>query len=49
MVSVLDDGLILGAVLADVDLLALLGRPAGVHDEAPAHRAPIITRGLTST
>ena len=32
------DRLVLGVVLADVDLLALLGRAARVHDEALAHR-----------
>ena len=29
-----DDGLVHGAVLADIDLLALLGRAAGIHDES---------------
>ena len=34
-------GLIFGVILADVDLLALLGRAARVHDEAFAfHRIP---------
>src|ERR1700694_1295684 len=37
------DRLILGGILADADLLALLGRAARVHDEAPAsHRLAII-------
>src|SRR5262245_56667508 len=45
-----DDGLILGRILPDVDLLALFGRTAGVHDKAPAfHGVSIITRGFAST
>src|SRR5262249_37234566 len=35
------DRLVLVVLLADVDLLALLAGPAGVHDEAfPGHRPP---------
>ena len=33
------DGLVLGVVLADVDLLALLAGPAGIHQETPARHA----------
>jgi hypothetical protein len=34
-----DQGLILGVVFPDIDLLALLGRAASVHDETPtSHR-----------
>src|SRR5205823_5023887 len=34
-----DDRLVLGVVLADVDLLALLAGAAGDQDEPPSHRA----------
>src|SRR5712691_13410888 len=41
------DGLIRGVILADVDLLALLGRAARVHEEALAfHRTPLGSRTL---
>src|ERR1051326_6608702 len=46
-----DAGLVLGIVLADIDLLALLRRAAGVHDEAFRHwrgseRTTIIFQGF---
>src|SRR5262249_15502289 len=45
----INQGQILGVVFADVDLLALLGCAASVHDETPAaHRSPPVRVGPVS-